>query len=152
MKSKKTYILIVSVFVLLIALSSNAFAKNYKIKRPSPFKTLKIGSKNLTKYANKECWMAHVNDTSADGIIEIYLSDFKGTVKNNSRIVAKMKKGYKVEIRYYDGEKERRIKSNAKLPRWNNNCRISLVVKKGKYRVPYGIENAYEDEYEDEDY
>ena len=53
--------------------------KSYYAKdiKHSPFKMLKIGSKNLTKAVNKSCYMAKFYD----GCLEMSLSDFKGKVK-----------------------------------------------------------------------
>ena len=137
-------ILLISLLVSCFAF--NTYAKTYKIKTP-PFRLLKIGSKNLTKYANKECWMGHKNDVNADGVIEICLNDFKGKVKKNSRIRIKLKKGYKYEMLYDNGKKLKKIKNNFRLPKWNNNCRIYLGVKKGNYTAPYDIRNTYDSDY-----
>ena len=76
--SKRAFVYIAATLMMCFGLITNT-PKSYYAKdiKHSPFKMLKIGSKNLTKAVNKSCYMAKFYD----GCLEMSLSDFKGKVK-----------------------------------------------------------------------
>jgi len=116
-------------FCLTAIRSEPSYAKDITA---SPFKSLKIGSKNIVKYT-KKCWMT---DGLLDGCIEVPIGDVKGKVKNGSRIKYKLKKGFKMKAAFYLTPKgKKRIKNNQKISGWKSSYGVAMVVKKGKYRT-----------------
>ena len=67
----------------------------------SPFKLLKVGSKNVTR-KTKHIWLGTASLKSWDGFIDIYMGKVK--LKKGSRLKYKLKKGYKAvfSIQYTD--------------------------------------------------
>jgi hypothetical protein len=122
-----------ALFVLLIA--SAIPAKSIGV---SPFKLLKVGSKNVTK-KTKHLWMDTVSFKKWDGVIEIYMGKVK--LKKGSRLKYKLKKGYKAKfyIHYTDKKGKqytKKIKNNSKLPNCGSSFWIDCFLKKGKYNAP----------------
>lgn len=140
--SKRTFVYIAATLMIcfgLIAITPKSYSAK-AIKR-SPFKLLKIGSKNLTKAVNKDCYMLKI----FDGCLEYHLSEFKGKVKQGSRIKYKLKKGYKATITLYDGKKTKKLKNNGKITWRTKEWELYMTVRKGKYYTYYGFFPEYYD-------
>ncbi len=149
---RKVYGLAIAVFVvcasLLIVKPELSYARGAK-----PFKLLKVGSKNLTKGANRG-YMPYAG--KFDGGIELWMYDYKGTIKKGSKFKIKLKPGYKSIIYFCrEGKKNKRIKNNFKIPSSQEDWFISLTVKEGKKKSYYWLvfgSDYEEEEEEDWDY
>ena len=118
--------------VSLLAARPDTYHAKAKAARKT-FKTLKIGSKNLTKDANT--W--DLNTTGSDGAMDFYLNEYSGVVKKGSKLKVKVNKGYKAKMYFVswsgaESPKRKKIKNNFKLPTSDNNWFIEIDVKRGK--------------------
>ena len=140
--SKRTFVYIAAALIMCVGLIIIT-PKSYHAKdiKHSPFKMLKIGSKNLTKAVNKSCYMAKIYD----GCLEMPLSDFKGKVKKGSKLKYKLKKGYKAKFTLFDGKKMKKIKNKSKITWCAKDWAIYMTVQKGKYYIYYGFLSEYYD-------
>lgn len=139
-----------------ITLVACAFGKTTSMGDVSPFKTLKIGSRNVTKYT-RHVWMDKVSFKKWDGVIELYMGPTP--IRKGDRLKYKLKKGYKVKfyVNYEDSKGKyhrKRIKNKGKLPACGTNYVLEAYLSKGKYHAPLCLYpyDDYDDDYEDDDY
>ncbi len=148
---RKVYVFAIVVFVACVSLLIAKPELSYAGKKP--FKLLKVGSKNLTKGANQG-YMPYAG--SFDGGVELWMDDYKGSIKKGSKFKIKLKSGYKSIIYFCrEGKKQKRIKNNFKIPSSDDDWYISLTIKEGKKKSYYWLvfgSSMDDDDDEDDDW
>ena len=133
-KKNALFLLLITILILSFCMVTPA----RKYDDVSPFKLLKVGSKNVTR-KTKHIWLGTASLKSWDGFIDIYMGKVK--LKKGSRLKYKLKKGYKAvfSIQYTDKKGKfhnKKIKNKGKLPYNVKEYFLYCNISKGKYKAP----------------